>query len=463
MLPDEVLLAIFDFCVDQGRGVIKKGKAWQTLVHVCRLWRNLVLLSPRRLNLRLFCTPKTPVRTTLDVWPALPICVHGDGYRLTESADDILAALGDRIRQVAVQRLTFWEFKELCATMQVPFPELTDLYLSAFNDWMPVVPDSFLGGSAPRLRDLHLERIPFPGLPKLLLSATHLVTLRLRNIPQSGYVSPEAMVTCLSSLTNLHQLVIQFQFPQSRPDPESQHLSPPTRSVLPNLILFKFKGVGEYLEDLVAHIDAPRLNCLEITIFKQNHSEIPQLVQLIGRTPSLGALKKASITFTSHEVNVTLLSQISGHGRVSVEILNKSSVRNTEWQALALARVCRSALPLLSEVENLCFHEPGCSLAGWHGDIKARPWLKLLRLFTAVKNLYLSEKCEPCIASALQKLVRGRTMEVLPTLQNLFLWGFRRSGPVHKGIGQFVAARQLTSNPISVSRRDRTRSSYKIF
>jgi hypothetical protein len=40
-------------------------------------WRTLVLESPRRLNLRLFCTPKTPVKDTLDVWPALPLIVEG--------------------------------------------------------------------------------------------------------------------------------------------------------------------------------------------------------------------------------------------------------------------------------------------------------------------------------------------------------------------------------------------------
>ena len=41
--------------------------------------------------------------------------------------------------------------------------------------------------------------IPFPGLPKLLLSATHLVQLWLANIPHSGYISPDVMVAHLDS------------------------------------------------------------------------------------------------------------------------------------------------------------------------------------------------------------------------------------------------------------------------
>jgi hypothetical protein len=55
---------------------------------------------------------------------------------------------------------------------------------------MPVVPDSFSEGSAPRLRSLVLGRVPFPGLRKILLSATDLLYLALSNIPYSGHISP---------------------------------------------------------------------------------------------------------------------------------------------------------------------------------------------------------------------------------------------------------------------------------
>ncbi|KAN0109365.1 hypothetical protein V8E52_009337 [Russula decolorans] len=58
-------------------------------------------------------------------------------------------------------------------------------------------PNSPLLGS-PKFSELFMYEgrhgIPFPGLPKLLLSATHLVQLWLANIPHSGYISPEAMV-----------------------------------------------------------------------------------------------------------------------------------------------------------------------------------------------------------------------------------------------------------------------------
>jgi F-box-like len=77
-LPDEVLLKIFDFCrtapVDRLSGWQGPWpKIWQNLVHVCQRWRYVVFSSPLRLDLRIYCSDKTPARETLDVWPAFPI------------------------------------------------------------------------------------------------------------------------------------------------------------------------------------------------------------------------------------------------------------------------------------------------------------------------------------------------------------------------------------------------------
>lgn len=79
VLPDVVLLEMFDFYVNQVREEDSPDvtvESWRTLVHVCRHWRSVVFGSPRRLNLRLLCTPETQVRKTLDVWPYLPIFVQ---------------------------------------------------------------------------------------------------------------------------------------------------------------------------------------------------------------------------------------------------------------------------------------------------------------------------------------------------------------------------------------------------
>src|SRR6266849_6867023 len=101
-LPNDVLLEIFvivNSSFDSSRSIEKNIEKWQSLVHVCRRWRSLVLGSPRSLNLQLCCTPKTPAKDILDIWPPLPLIVRGIDMTTT---DNIIAALGqsNRVRQV---------------------------------------------------------------------------------------------------------------------------------------------------------------------------------------------------------------------------------------------------------------------------------------------------------------------------------------------------------------------------
>jgi hypothetical protein len=313
-----------------------------------------------------------------------------------------------------------------------------------------------LGESAPRLQFLFLIHIPFPGLPKLLLSATHLVTLRLWDIPYSGWFSPEAMVTSLSTLFRLDYLVLEFESPRSHPDWASRPPPPSTRSVLPVLTYFGFKGVCEYLEDLVARIDAPRLNKFYMTFFNQVVFDTPQSIQFISRTPTLKTFEKALVVFEYHAASVNLSSRISDYGMLNVKI---PCIRS-DWQVSAMEQVCTSCLPPLSTLEDLYIYERLNLQADWQVNIENTLWLDLLQPFTSVKNLYLSEEFALRIVPALQELVGGGTTEVLPTLQNIFLEELQPSKIVQDGIQQFVTTRQVTSYPIAVSRWDRDRNRF---
>ena len=132
ILPDDVLLEIFDLYMDPRYedDLRTRTDAWQALVHVCRRWRCLVFASPRRLNLRLCCTPKTPAKSALDIWLALPLIIQGS-MDVTSSTDNIIAALGhsNRVCKVTLWYLAGWQLEEVLAAMHVPFPELTDLRL----------------------------------------------------------------------------------------------------------------------------------------------------------------------------------------------------------------------------------------------------------------------------------------------------------------------------------------------
>ena len=455
MLPDEILLASFDFCAGEYQYAKRGKEAWQSLVHVCRRWRSVVFGSPRRLKLQLVCTSGTPARDTLGVWPALPLFIqcNDDDYR-TANVDNIIAVLehSHRICNITLLGVPSSHLANLLPAMQGPFQELTHLKLRLYDEEMlPNLPDSFLGGSAPHLRVLSLVGIPFPGLPKLLWSTTHLVCLYLEHIPHSGYFSPEAMVTALSTLTSLEDLCLEFQSPQSYPDQASRRPPPSTRFVLPVLTELRFKGACEYLDDLAACIDAPELNDLNITFFNQILFDTPQIIQFISRTQILEALDNAHVVFERDAAWVNLSSQTSDYGELNVKIPCKES----DWQVSSLEQVCTSSLPLLSMLEDLYIYEDSDPRPNWQGNIENALWLELLHPFTAVKNLYLSKKIAPLIVPALQELVGARTTEALPTLQNIFWEGLQPSGPVHEDLGWFIAARRITTHPIAISHWDR--------
>jgi hypothetical protein len=452
MLPDDVLLEIFDFC---SLDVDEWLYAWQTLVHVCRQWRRVVFGSARRLNLELICSTETPARDTLDIWPALPLLVYADESE-TSGVDNVVAALerSDRVREISIS-ISRSKSEELWEGMQEPLPELTFLKLKSNDEDEPVsiLPDSFLGGSAPRLQSLFLEYVPFPGLPKLLLSTANLAELSLSPIPRSGYISPESMVTGFSGLTRLENLSLEFESPFPRPDTESRRLPPPTRSVLPALTRFKFKGGSGYLDELVAHVDVPRLNDFSIIFFEVFYFDTPRLVQFIRRTPYSKAFGKAHITFyTGDAVMANLSSQTSNRGELNLAVLSTVPERHFSY----LTRICTSSLPALPTLEDLYIQEGRLELmcVDWQHFVKNHQWLRLLRPFIYVKNLYVSDEFVPSIVSALQELNGDRTTEVLPVLQNIFFEGLQPSEPVREGIRHFVAARQLTRHPITVSFRD---------
>ena len=307
ILPDDVLLEIFDHYVIRRQILSNRTDvdAWHTLVHVCQRWRYVVFDSPRRLDLRLRCTYRTPVTNMLDIWPALPIVISNANQPGGSGVTNIISALQqhNRVCTIDIENVPHSLLKEFAA-MQEPFPALTNLELELWSsdENAPVLPDSFLGGSAPRLRSLELNGIPFPGLPKLLLSTHDLVTLRLWRITRSGYISPEAMVTALSTLTSLEELVLQFWSPRSQAQRASRRPPPLTRVVLPALKSLMFRGDSEYLEDIVSRLEAPLLSYTEITFFNQLVFDTPLLCHFISHTEIVRAAYQAYILCDTNTV-----------------------------------------------------------------------------------------------------------------------------------------------------------------
>jgi hypothetical protein len=469
VLPDDVLLDIFDFCKLASLG---PSWGWFKLVHVCRRWRSLVFASRHRLDLRLFCTYGTPVRKILDCWPPLPIIVQYDdpaGLRppSTGEDDNIIAALQHSDRVCAVG-LTVGSalFPKLSPLMQRPLPSLECLTLRPRNNERLVLPGTFLGGCAPRLRNLHLDAVASPALPAFLPSCRNLVRLQLQRIPGDGWASPDALVACLSTMAQLRTLRIQFATrtsSSSSPPAPGTSPSPATaggregrqRVALPALSHFEFRGTSEFLEDFVARIDsAPSLARTCISFFdheRQHHHpfEIPRLAQFMGRADAQQQQQQqrrpvqggAQLMLRNDGISISLSrpraesalvqSQSQGPGRPGlpsspprgIEPEPESELGTepgktgtmTEWlrlhvscaqlgrQVSLMSQICHQITPLLSRARRLDILTSAAPRVP-QDVADAAEWLGLLYTFGGVERLYVTYGSVPDVARALQRV-----------------------------------------------------------
>ena len=452
-LFDEVLLDIFEFYLTCPLPPSShKEDAWHTLVHVCRRWRYVVFGSPRRLDLRLLCT-NGRLLNTLDIWPELPIVIHVDGegiYPLPRVANVVsMLKWRDRVCKIFTNDVPNSFLKEV-ATLTEPFPALIELDLTTmFERDPPILSDSFLGGSVPRLRSLNLWGIPFPALGKLLLTARDLVTLSLGFIPPSGFISPDAMVDILSTLPKLKTFDLSFDHfdtPQIWDHRASQRSPALTRVVLPALTNFEFYGNSRYLDGIMSQIDAP-LDSIAVTFSNELVvSDIPLLrdfISFISRTQIPNGPHRLDTSFSSIDVEISLFQR---KGDVDFKVLNLRilcSCYAIDSQLSSLARACSTFLPPLPNLELLGIFNSKHLPSLWQHGVDNTLWMELLRPFTTVKDLVLDELVVLSVASFLQGLAREQVTTILPALQNIFLEGVHWSGPVPEGIVKFIIAREL--------------------
>src|SRR6267142_696739 len=354
-----------------------------------------------------------------------------------------------RVCQIQLSHLTQPLLDMLATAMQEQYPALTMIELCSDEEVAPVLPDTFLGGSAPRLRSVSLEGIAFPTLPRLLLSAVGLVSLLLDKIPQNtGYISPDVMATSLSTLTRLKFLRIDFRPPALLPNIR-RHPRQSTRAVLLCLAWLEFRGVSEYLEDLMARIEAPFLDNINIKFFDQPVFDILQLPQFITRSEKLKLPHQATVNFQSDFVQITVSPPKGTVGCLTFQVL----CTVPHWQVSAIVQICNQALPLLSNVERLgvCGGEYEHSLQDWQDVVESDQWLELFEPFVGVECLHVTKYLGSLTASALREAGgRRRATEVLPALRSMFL---EELEPSDSAISRLVTARGPSGRPVKVYSR----------
>jgi len=457
MLPDDILLEIFDHHrLDALDYSLFEPWEWHRLAHVCRGWRSVIFSSPRRLDLRLVYTYRKPVRKTLDCWPDFPISIWYPRLVLYHplsptDEDNVVSALLHPTRICEINlTLTRPLLEKLTPLMQDPLPMLEYLQLGS-RDLMEslVLPSEFLGGSTPQLRHIDLDGTPFPALPRLLSSATNLIFLRLYEIPITGYFSPEALVAGLDATPKLKSFEICFSHPH--PTSASQGSDSPRtysqpRAALTALTDFQFRGDSEYLEDLVARIDAPNVEQSNITLLDERMFELPRLAQFVDRTEGLKSSSyRTSIWLWERGFSIT---HYFGHAPCGGTFRLQIPCHGLARQMSLLTRTCRQLSLLASRVERLDVEADRVPSDSWDEAITPQ-WLELFAPFRSVRRVELIGSLVPSIASALELSAAGTGRggrEVFPSLRDLHLRGSSTLPPVES----FKAARELSGHAVSI-------------
>ncbi len=407
MLPDEVLVEIFDACRMNETGLEswkwKRARlvhglepwkwTWVRLVHVCRRWRQIIFSSPRRLNVQLFCTHRTPVAEKLACWPAFPIALQYSFSRnVVVHEDHIIAAL---------------EYPDRVCHIQIDPINLRTAKVASF-----------------------------PALPTFLSTACDLVNLELIYVPWKGFLSPEKIVKGVATATRLQRLCIEYSKPHTPADfTSSTHSLPPlTRTTLPSLTSLELCSTREYLEDFVAQVDVPQLRLTNMMYFHQNDLRVPELLQFIKRSEGarLTQFKRVDITLNDGVTFDAYHESQSPTSSVIIGITSCGTKRRAPYMVQFLSQF------------SFCHVDYLYIRLDWGSRMKINngEWLELLHLFTAVRALHVSEK----FAKQLSVFLKSVTAEmgILPALELLCVENHSMS------VDKFVNARRLSGHPITI-------------
>jgi hypothetical protein len=425
----------------QGGGKLwVQGRWWYRLAHVCQRWRNLTLGSASYLGLSLVCTNGTPVENMLTHSPSLPLTLdyNSEDGITAEDEEGLLLALEQRHRVRHLRLiLPVQNLRKLIMAIDEEFPILEYLIVGPpmNDDTALILPETL---QAPNLHHLMLNCFTCPIRPRLHPTAAGLVTLCLITVHPSAYVQPNILLQWMSFMPQLETLEIAFSFPVPNRDVERQltHTPITTHITLPNLRLFRFRGVSAYLEAVVCRITTPRLESLHLRLFKQLTFSVPRLPQFMNTTENL-RFDNAAITFKDEYCGINT----SAFG-VSVDCWH------LDWQVSSVAQISNALSQVFSAVEHLTLeYEVHSHSTEEHNDVDRIEWRNLLRSFSNVKTLHVDDGLVEELSRCLRLEDGELPLELLPDLQELTYFGSRDTGDAFTS---FIDARQNAGRPLTL-------------
>ena len=441
ILGNDTLLQIFSHYRLENEDSWNLQLTWRKLAHVCRRWRHLIFDSSFHLDMRLRIANNSPSLDTLSHLPRLPLIIdYSDGTRTMVQRDEDNIQLGLRQQGQCVRRVALLapssSFRTWLEPMNKLFPRLVDFSLlcTTADDLSLVLPENF---QAPGLRRLALHGIGLPKKFPLLSSTIALSILSLTHIGASCYLPPEQLVTQIQGLPHLEELIFGFAIPISFPSSEE---APITAVTLPTLKRLTFRGMGAYIDNLVAQINTPLLERLSLTLFFELTITLLNLSKFINKTEMLGCFaarvilnKDGASIYANHD-------EQQGIGKLTLHV----NCEPPDWEIDSVLLVCNALGDVLSIVEELTLDldEDGMP-SDWENTLDDTLWHELLLPFVSVKKLHIGSSLALKLAQALGSEA-GEL--VLPKLQKLEV--SLKIDLAQDAFSSFIEIRELIGHPV---------------
>jgi hypothetical protein len=356
----------------------------------------------------------------------------------------MISALRYRNRIVAVNFVgSDVALETFLKAMRHPFPVLESLALECLGKWNYDLPNTFLQGSAQRLRRLKLAGVTLSSLSQLLSSTTGLVGLDLKS-DANFCPSPVALLPTLQGMPSLRCLAL------AEPDDAPSYIRPipiiekEDIISLSNLTCFHFSGYRTHLEGLMARLAASSLQEVHIQLYDHPPTppilHLPRFIRDVGR-PAFSAEFK----FVGSWPRVFVLQSM---GEPPLRLIVFQNVFS----------VLRTLSDMIATVEDLLFTHPSQTKRQRSLARRSFQWRMLIGKFRNVKILRLRHALVLDVAKFFLRKGEKRALDLLPMLERIELhpgghdklFSERQRASVLNSFRPFVAARERIGRPVYV-------------
>jgi F-box-like len=274
-LPPEAMANIFSFLSSPGRPTLPSPTAkhdrlgWLRVAHVCHLWREIALNQPRFWSHIDFALTSAGIAEMLTRAKMAPLFLeavigyHWDMARIS-AFQEILEAHISHTAHLTITAKSD-HFQKTLERLVSPAPTLEVLSLTNVSSgkqplpWQRIsIPDTLLGGTAPRLSDIELSYCDISWRSPLLKG---LRRLEIYGLSTDARPCLEDWLNALNEMPQLEVLILHYSTPLAAQCPPLT--SEPDRTVtLPFLTRIDITASAEDCTVALAHLVLPALTWL---------------------------------------------------------------------------------------------------------------------------------------------------------------------------------------------------------